>query len=46
MGELMSYLQEQYRGQNVGAVILATDGAYNRGKNPLYVPGDLKAPLS
>lgn len=46
MGELMSYLQEQYRGQNVGAVILGTDGAYNRGKNPLYVPGDLKAPLS
>ncbi|HEX5111495.1 MAG TPA: hypothetical protein VFV79_01500 [Saprospiraceae bacterium] len=46
MGEMMSYLQAQYRGENIGAVILATDGAYNRGKNPLYVSGDLKAPLS
>ncbi len=46
LGEFMSYLQEQYRGQNVGAVIMASDGAYNRGKNPLYIPGDLKAPLS
>jgi hypothetical protein len=46
LGEFMSYLQEQYRGQNIGAVILASDGAYNRGKNPLYVSGDLKAPLS
>ena len=46
MGEMMSYLQAQYRGENIGAVIMATDGAYNRGKNPLYVSGDLKAPLS
>jgi hypothetical protein len=46
LGEFMTYLQEQYKGQNVGAVILATDGAYNRGKNPLYIPADLKAPLS
>ncbi|HXR81457.1 MAG TPA: hypothetical protein VN763_11085, partial [Saprospiraceae bacterium] len=46
LGEFMSYLQEQYRGQNVGAVIMASDGAYNRGKNPLYVSADLKAPFS
>lgn len=46
LGEFMIYLRDQYRGQNVGAVILATDGAFNRGKNPLYVPADLKAPLS
>jgi hypothetical protein len=45
LGEFMSYIQEQYRGQNVGAVIMASDGAYNRGKNPLYV-ADLKAPFS
>lgn len=46
MGEFMSYLRDQYRGQNVGAVIVATDGAINRGRNPLYVPTDSKAPLS
>ncbi|MEO5905461.1 MAG: hypothetical protein ABIQ11_01955, partial [Saprospiraceae bacterium] len=45
MGQLMTYLQEQYRGQNVGAVVLASDGAINRGRNPLYVPLDQKAPL-
>jgi hypothetical protein len=45
MGELMSYVQDQYRGQNVGAVILASDGDINRGRNPLYIPFDQKAPL-
>ena len=46
MGEFMSYLRDQYRGQNVGAVIIATDGAVNRGRNPLYIPTDQKAPVS
>ena len=46
LGEFMTYLQEQYRGQNVGAVIVATDGAVNRGRNPLYISSGQKAPLS
>jgi hypothetical protein len=46
LGEFMTYLNEQYKGQNVGAVIVATDGAVNRGRNPLYVPSGQKAPLS
>lgn len=45
MGQLMTYLQEQYRGQNVGAVIMASDGAVNRGRNPLYATLDQRAPL-
>lgn len=45
MGELMTYIQEQYRGQNVGAIIIGTDGAINRGKNPFYVPLSQNAPL-
>nr|MDQ3015369.1 hypothetical protein [Bacteroidota bacterium] len=45
MGQMMTYLQEQYRGQNIGAVILSSDGAINRGRNPLYLPLDLKAPM-
>jgi len=46
LGEFMTYLNEQYKGQNVGAIILATDGAVNRGRNPLYLPAGQKAPLS
>lgn len=45
LGEFMTYIDEQYRGQNVGAVIVASDGAINRGKNPLYIPLTQKAPL-
>ncbi len=46
LGEFMTFYNEQYRGQNVGAVILATDGAVNRGKNPLYTTAIQKAPMS
>lgn len=46
MGEMMTYINEQYKGQNVGAIILASDGAVNRGRNPMYVPTGQKAPLS
>ncbi|MEO6132059.1 MAG: hypothetical protein ABIQ02_09430, partial [Saprospiraceae bacterium] len=45
LGEFLTYVDEQYRGQNVGAVIIASDGAINRGKNPLYIPLTQKAPL-
>ncbi|MGB3080477.1 MAG: hypothetical protein WBB31_15460 [Saprospiraceae bacterium] len=45
LGEFMTYVDEQYRGQNVGAVIVASDGAINRGKSPLYIPLIQKAPL-
>jgi len=34
-----------YAGQNVGAVILASDGIYNKGANPLYNSGNLKFPV-
>jgi hypothetical protein len=46
MGELMTYLEEQYKGQNVGAIIVASDGAINRGRNPLYLSSGQKAPMS
>ncbi|HUR30933.1 MAG TPA: hypothetical protein VMZ69_05845 [Saprospiraceae bacterium] len=45
MGELMTYIREQYKGQNIGAVVIASDGAINRGKNPLYVPTSQSAPV-
>lgn len=46
MGQFMQYVGDFYKGQNVGAVIVATDGSINRGRNPLYVDAALKAPLS
>ncbi len=34
---LFENLADRYENRNVGAVILATDGIYNQGSNPLYV---------
>jgi hypothetical protein len=34
-----------YLNRNVGAVIIGTDGIYNKGSNPLYVVNELKAPV-
>lgn len=38
-------VQEFYGTQNLGAVILATDGRYNQGINPIYRQSDMKGPL-
>ena len=38
-------LKNTYDGVNLGAVILASDGLYNKGENPLYAANDVKAPL-
>ncbi len=45
LSELLDYTAKQYGGQNLGAVIIATDGMYNRGKNPLYLSQEMSAPL-
>ncbi len=45
MGTALTYLHDQFSGQPVGAIILASDGAVNKGRNPLYVPTGMKAPL-
>lgn len=41
----VSTLRARYAGRNIGAVILASDGLFNRGANPLYSYPDLKAPV-
>ncbi|RMG82184.1 MAG: hypothetical protein D6707_03400 [Bacteroidetes bacterium] len=43
--KLEKYLYDTYLGQNIGAVILATDGIYNRGKNPKYLFQKISAPI-
>lgn len=38
-------INETFYGDNVGAVILASDGIYNRGNNPIYETENLKFPV-
>lgn len=41
----LQYIDDNYADQNLGAVIMATDGIYNEGKNPLYTRTELTSPL-
>jgi hypothetical protein len=36
ISNLFAEIQNNYEGKNVGAVVLATDGLYNTGNNPVY----------
>ncbi|OAQ38286.1 hypothetical protein A5893_15980 [Pedobacter psychrophilus] len=40
--QLFNYIKDQYPNQNIGALILASDGIYNRGANPI---SDIKKQL-
>jgi uncharacterized pyridoxamine 5'-phosphate oxidase family protein len=42
---VLTGFEELYINQNVGAVIIATDGIFNEGKNPLYINNNLSAPI-
>jgi len=41
----LEYVSETFEDQNLGAIILTTDGIYNEGKNPLYADMQLSVPL-
>ena len=46
--DISGFLDEviaRYSGRNVGALIMATDGIYNKGNNPLYTSEKLKFPI-
>lgn len=45
ISKLMTQTADLYAGQNLGAVVLATDGIYNEGSNPLYAGNKLNAPV-
>ncbi len=45
LSEVLQSLYDQYSNQNLGAVILATDGIYNEGSNPIYAGAKLSAPI-
>lgn len=42
---LFDEIQARYANRNVGAVIIASDGIYNKGTNPLYLSGSMKYPF-
>ncbi len=42
---LFNEIENKYINRNLGAVILSTDGIYNKGRNPLYSLDKIKAPV-
>ncbi len=36
IGQVFDYINNTYTKQNIGAVVLASDGIYNKGNNPVY----------
>lgn len=42
---MLGYLQDVFAGENLGAVIVASDGIYNEGANPVYSGEKLGVPI-
>ena len=42
---LFQEIENRFSNRNIGAVILATDGIYNAGSNPVYLAENLKYPV-
>ena len=45
VSEMIQSVYDNYSNQNLGAVVLATDGIYNKGSNPLYSGTKLSVPI-
>lgn len=45
ISKAFSDIENNYLNKNIGAIILASDGIYNKGTNPLYSIGKLNAPV-
>ena len=45
LSNIISDVSDLYGNQNLGAVVLATDGIYNEGSNPLYAGSKLNVPV-
>lgn len=45
VSKAVSLVSDLYAGQNLGALVIATDGIYNQGSNPLYLADKLNAPV-
>jgi hypothetical protein len=45
LSQLFQNIYDRYSNQNLGAVIIATDGVYNQGNNPVYAGQTFNAPV-
>ena len=45
ISSLFKLIEDQFANRNVGALILGSDGIYNRGANPQYESKNLQAPI-
>lgn len=45
LSSVFKMIDDDFANRNIGAVILASDGIYNKGGNPVYEGKDLKAPV-
>ena len=45
ISNIISDIENNYANSNIGAVILATDGIYNKGTNPIYSAKNINAPF-
>lgn len=45
ISNLFSDIENNYANKNIGAIVLATDGIYNKGTNPLYSIEKLNSPI-
>ncbi|MDA9564207.1 hypothetical protein N9R81_06000 [Flavobacteriales bacterium] len=42
---LLASVESQFANRNVGALVIATDGLYNKGRNPIYAVPNINVPL-
>ena len=45
ISEMLDEIHTRYSNRNIGAVILASDGIFNKGANPFYISSKLKSPV-
>ncbi len=45
LSEVLRSVYDLYGGQNLGAIVLASDGVYNEGSNPAYTDAQLASPI-
>lgn len=45
LSNLLKTLYDDFDNQNLGAVLIASDGIFNEGSNPVYLPQKLTAPI-
>lgn len=45
ISQVLNHIENQAAGQNLGAIIIASDGNYNQGTHPLYSNPNLQVPI-